>query len=579
MKQPHVTSELREAAVGLYPVLKRLLLFSVFTAILVLVPSAYMFQVYDRVVSSRNHMTLLMLTLLVLGLYVMLEALEWVRSRMMHDAGHAFDRRLRERVFNTVFAARRQNMHPGNAAQAMGDLKSIRDFAASNTFLAIVDAPLALLVLLLLYAMHPLLGSMAVASAAVQFLLGLRNERNIREPLAEATRSALGAQGFAAGALRNAEVIESMGMLASIRKRWLDRQHEFLRQQASASDSAGLHSSLSKLIQTLGASLLLGVGCWLTLRGDLHGSGMIVASILGGRVLSPLVVIIGSWRQVENVREAWFRLDNLLLSLSEPEKSMSLPAPTGALTVEGLVGGAPDSRNPIVRNLTFSVAPGDSVAVIGPSASGKTTLARLLTGIWPAFSGKVRLDGGDICAWDREELGPHIGYLPQFVELFDGSIAENVARFSKPDMELVREACRLAGLEALVETLPQRYDTPVGEDGHFLSGGQRQRFALARAIYGKPRFVVLDEPNSNLDEAGDIALIDTLRTLHEWKTTVVIMTHRMNVLSCVDYIMLLADGQIRKFGRRDEMLAALQQKSPHAQNGMSRQAVSGGSGT
>lgn len=578
MKQPQATSELREAAVGLYPVLKRLLLFSVFTAILVLVPSAYMFQVYDRVVNSRNHTTLLMLTLLVLGLYVMLEALEWVRSRMMHEAGYDFESRLRERVFNTVFAARRQNMHPGNAVQALGDLKSIRDFTASKTLLAFVDAPLALLVLFVLYAMHPLLGWLAVASAVVQFVLGLRNERTIREPLAEATRSALGAQGFAVGALRNAEVIESMGMLASVRQRWLDRQQGFLRQQATASDSAGLHASLSKLIQTLGASLLLGAGCWLTLRGELQGSGMIVASILGGRVLSPLVVIIGSWRQVESVKDSWSRLDILLRSFSEPDKNMSLPAPTGVLAVEGLVGGAPESRIPILRNITFTIAPGDSVAVIGPSAAGKSTLARLLTGIWPAFSGKVRLDGSDIFAWNRDELGPHIGYLPQFVELFEGTIAENVARFSKPDMEMVREACRLAGLEALVETLPDGFDTPVGEDGHFLSGGQRQRLALARAIYGKPRFVVLDEPNANLDEAGDLALIETLRTLHEWKTSVVIMTHRMNVLASVDYIMVLADGQIRQFGKRDEMLAALQQRSPHTQNGTSRKAVSGGPG-
>jgi ATP-binding cassette subfamily C exporter for protease/lipase len=367
-----------------------------------------------------------------------------------------------------------------------------------------------------------------------------------------------------------------MGMLNSIRKRWLLRQQEFLYHQAVASDSAGVNSAMSKLVQSLGSSLLLGVGCWLTLKGELHGSGMIIASILGGRVLSPLVVIIGGWRQVEEVRDAWFRLDHLLYSFPSPVKNMSLPAPAGILSLDGVVAGPPESRVPILRNVAFTVAPGDSIAVIGPSAAGKTTLARVLVGVWPAMSGKVRLDGSDIYTWDKEELGPYIGYLPQFVELFEGSIAENVARFGKPDMEKVREACRMVGLEALIESLPGKYDTPIGDDGAFLSGGQRQRVALARAVYGMPKFVVLDEPNSNLDEAGDAALLETLRQLHDRKATVIVMTHRMNVLAAVEYIMLLVDGQIRMFGPRDEVLAALQPKPTNSQNGVRLEPAAGG---
>jgi len=576
MNQPLRKSELRAALVDLYPYLKRLLLFSVFTSLLVLAPSGYMFQVYDRVVNSRNHKTLLMLTFLVLGLYVMLEVLDWVRSQMMHDAGLEFDKRLRGRVFNAIFAARLQNMPVGSAAQATGDLKSIRDFLSSNAFIAFIDAPLALLVLVLIFAMHPYLGWFAVAGAVAQFAIGVVNERRIREPLAAAGRSAIGAQGYAGGAFRNAQVIESMGMLNSIRKRWLLRQQEFLYHQALASDSAGVNSAMSKLVQSLGSSLLLGVGCWLTLRGELHGSGMIIASILGGRVLSPLVVIIGGWRQVEEVRDAWFRLDHLLFSFPSPEKSMSLPAPAGILSLDGVVAGPPESRVPILRNVAFTVAPGDSIAVIGPSAAGKTTLARVLVGVWPAISGKVRLDGSDIYTWDKDELGPYIGYLPQFVELFEGSIAENVARFGKPDMEKVHEACRMVGLEALIESLPGKYDTPIGDDGAFLSGGQRQRVALARAVYGMPKFVVLDEPNSNLDEAGDAALLETLRQLHDRKATVIVMTHRMNVLAAVEYIMLLVEGQIRMFGPRDEVLAALQPKPTNSQNGVRHEPVAGG---
>jgi ATP-binding cassette subfamily C exporter for protease/lipase len=576
MKQPLKQSELRAALVDLYPYLKRLLLFSFFTSLLALAPSGYMFQVYDRVVNSRNHKTLLMLTFLVLGLYVMLEMLEWVRIQMMHDAGLKFDKRLRVRTFNAIFAARLHNMPVGSASQAMGDMKSIRDFLSSKSFIAFIDAPLALLVLVLIFSMHPYLGWFAVAGAVAQFAIGVVNERRIREPLAAAGRSSMGAQGFAGGALRNAQVIESMGMLNAVRKRWLLRQQEFLYHQANASDSAGANSSLSKLVQSLGSSLLLGAGCWLTLKGELHGSGMIIASILGGRVLSPLVVIIGSWRQVEEVRDAWFRLDHLLHSFPAAEKSMSLPVPAGVLSVDGVVAGPPESRLPILRNIGFTVAPGDSVAVIGPSASGKTTLARVLVGIWPAISGKVRLDGSDIYTWDKEELGPYIGYLPQFVELFDGSIAENVARFGDPDMEKVRAACRMVGLDALIESFPATYDTQIGDDGAFLSGGQRQRIALARAIYGMPKFVVLDEPNSNLDEAGDAALLETLRQLRARKTTVIVMTHRMNILAAVEYIMLLVDGQIRLFGQRDEVLSTLQPQPSHSQNGASLEPAAGG---
>jgi len=548
---------LRSALAAQLPSLQQTFFFSVFVNVLVLAPSAYMMEVYDRVVNSRSHTTLLMLTLLVVGTYALLEALEWVRRQVMHDAGMKIDKGLRQRVFDIVFSARRLNL-PVAGAQALRDLKTLREFLASPALLAFVDAPLALLVLVLLFLMAPALGWFAVAGAIAQFAIGVVNERRIRAPLMAANRSAMSAQGYADGVIRNAQVIESMGMLGAIHQRWMGRQQEFLMQQAVASDHGGTNAALSKLVQSLLSSLLLGIGCWLSLKGEIHGSAMIVGSILGGRVLAPLVQIIGNWRQVEGAMESYNRLNGLLMELPEVEKGMALPAPSGVLSVEGVIAGAPRSPVQIIKGVSFRVAPGGSLAIVGPSASGKTTLARLLVGIWPAMQGKVRLDGNDIYLWDKDELGQYVGYLPQNIELFEGTIAENVARFDEPDMDKVHEACRMVALDAFVEQLPKGYNTEIGDDGSFLSGGERQRVALARAVYGMPKFVVLDEPNASLDEAGDAALLNAITLLRSKGTTVIVITHRLNILGAMEHMLVLVDGQVQRFGTCQEVLAALQ---------------------
>ena len=557
MKGSKENSPLRDALVALFPSLKQAFYFSVVVNVLVLAPSAYMMEVYDRVVNSRSHTTLLMETLLVVGVYALLEALEWVRRQVMHDAGMKLDKGLRERVFSAIFSARLLNL-PVQGAQALRDLRTIREFLPSPALLSFVDAPLALLVLILIFWMSPSLGWFAVAGALAQFAIGVVNERRIREPLMAANRSAFGAQNYADGVIRNAQVIESMGMLGAIHQRWMGRQQQFLVSQAVASDHAGTNSALSKLIQSLLSSLLLGMGCWLTLKGELHGSGMIVASILGGRVLAPLVTIIGSWRQIEMTMESYNRLDGLLRELPLQEKGMALPAPSGFLSVEGVIAGAPRSPVQILKGVSFRVSPGGSLAIVGPSASGKTTLARLLVGIWPAMQGKVRLDGNDIYQWDKDELGQYIGYLPQSIELFEGTLAENIARFAVPDLEKVREACRMVGLADFIEQLPEGYETEIGDDGSFLSGGERQRVALARAVYGMPKFVVLDEPNASLDEAGDVALLNAVQQLRAQGTTVIVITHRLNILGAIEHMLVLVDGQIQRFGTCQEVLAALQ---------------------
>ncbi|MBX9833813.1 MAG: ATP-binding cassette domain-containing protein, partial [Burkholderiaceae bacterium] len=385
------------------------------------------------------------------------------------------------------------------------------------------------------------------------------NERGSQPPLSEANRASMAAKQYADGSLRNAQVIESMGMLRNIHRLWMNRQQDFLKQQAIASDVAGVFQAISKFVQQVMSSLLLGLGAWLLLRGQLNGGAgmMIIASVLGGRMLAPLVQIISQWRAVVGVRLAWARLEQLLRHLPVRPRGMALPAPEGAIAVEGVTAGAPGSPSAIVRGIQFNVAPGQVLAVVGPSASGKTTLARLLTGIWPAMVGKVRLDGADVFTWDKTELGPFVGYLPQGVELFEGTLAENIARFGPVDQSKVEAAARLVGLHEHITALPQGYDTPVGSDGALLSGGQRQRAALARALYGNPVYVVLDEPNSSLDEEGDAALASAINALKATGTTFVVMTHRTSVLAVADLMLVMRDGAQHAFGPRDEVLAGL----------------------
>ena len=535
-------------------------------SLLVLMPSWYMLEVYDRVVNSRNMFTLLMLTVMVLLAYAVMELLEWARSEVMQDASHELDTKMSRRLFTAVFAMQLSRGSAGGAQQGMVDFRTVREFLYSPALLAVLEAPVALVCLALLFAIHPLLGWSALAGAVVQTLVAWLNERSSQPPLQEATRHAIAAQQYADGSLRNAEVIESMGMLRDIHRRWMKKQQEFLRLQAVASDSAGIYQAITKFVQTVMGSALLGLGAWLLLHDSLAGGGgmMIVGSILGGRVLAPLAAIVVNWRMVGTARDAWNRLDKLLSTVPARQPSMPLPPPRGMLQVEPLVAGAPGNNQPILRGVSFTLPPGELLAVVGPSAAGKTTLARVLVGLWPASVGKVRLDGADIYAWDKNELGPHVGYLPQGVELFEGTISENIARFGEVEQHKVEAAARAVGLHETIMALPDGYDSQVGRDGAMLSGGQRQRVGLARALYGDPVFLVLDEPNSSLDEAGDAALASALAQLKARGATVVVITHRTSVLAVADKMLVLRDGQMQGFGPRDEVLAALRKAHEQA---------------
>ncbi|MFA7269718.1 MAG: type I secretion system permease/ATPase [Sterolibacterium sp.] len=566
MNPANDNSELRKALFDLKPFFQRTMIFSFFTNILVMMPTVYMLQVYDRVVNSRSHMTLAMLTLFVIGCYVLMELLEWVRTGILQQAGLKFDAQMSERVFNTVFEANLRRI-PGASSQVLSDLRSVREFLSSPAVTAIMDVPLAFLYIIVLFMINLKMGFMSLVGALLSVGLAYFTERDTQPPLTAANRAAIGAQNYASGTLRNAQVIEAMGMQGNIHSRWMKRQNEFLFMQALASDHAGGYAASSKFVQMALSSLLLGAGCWLTVLGEFSGGGgmMIVASIIGGRVLAPIVQLIGLWKQVVNARDAYGRLDKLLQAVPPKQAGMALPAPKGLLSVEGVVAGAPGSPAAIIRGVSFVVPPGHVVAIVGPSASGKTTLARLMVGVWPTANGKVRLDGVDIFPWNKAELGPHIGYLPQNVELFDGTLAENIARFSHVDMPQVEAAARAVGLHETILALPQGYETSIGDDGCFLSGGQRQRVGLARAIYGNPRFVVLDEPNSSLDEAGEQALVRTLLALKAGGTTIIVITHRTSVLAAADLMLILQEGQVKAYGPRDEVLAALQRGAQAAQ--------------
>jgi len=551
-------TETAQALARLSPFLWRAFAFSVLAGLLVLAPTVYMFEVYDRVVNSRSGMTLAMLSLLVLLAIGVMEVLEWARAETLREAGARLDAALAPRVFAAIHEAQ---LKKGQAlgAQPMADLRTVRDAFHAPALASALEAPVALIMLAVLFLMHPVLGLAALAGALVQGGISWLNERGTSAALLRANQSEMGARTYVDGTLRHGDVIAAMGMEPDMRRRWLVLQGETLALQSQASDHAGLYQSLGKWLQTTLSSALLGLGAWLLLREQLPGGAgmLIVGSVLGGRVLAPLVQLVSQWRAVVHARGAWQRLTQLLERLPASTPGMPLPRPRGRVTVEGLVASAAAGGPPVIKGVGFALQPGEVLAVVGPSAAGKTTLARMLMGLWTPTAGSVRLDGVDVSVWNKSELGPHVGYVPQSVELLEGSLAENIVRFGDVNEEALHAAAQAVGLHDWISALPQGYDTPVGDEGVMLSGGQRQRVALARALYGAPVFVVLDEPNASLDEAGHAALARALQDCKARGTTVVVMTHLPSVLAVADKMLVLAGGAQQAFGPRDEVLAAL----------------------
>ncbi len=547
--------------------------FSLFVNILMLVPSFYMLQVYNRVIASKSETTLVMLTLILLVLMLTQGALEQVRSRIMVRASTRMDVLLSRYVYQASFKRALDSGGMDASAQPLSDLLGLRQFLTGSGLFAFFDVPWLPVYLGVMFLFHPWFGWLAVSCALIMLLIAILNEGLTRPALSEANRQNLAANLYVTKTLRNAEVIQSMGMQETLMGRWAGRQQSVLRLQSQTSDKAGVIGTVSKTFRILTQSLVLGLGAWLVIEQEINPGMMMAGSILMGRALSPIDQLIGGWKGFISARGQYARLNEVLdQQLAEPER-MSLPAPVGQVSAENLIVCAPGSKVPIIRNLSFRTPAGAVIGVIGPSASGKSTLVRALLGIWVPQHGVVRLDGADITRWNRTELGPHIGYLPQDIELFEGSISENIARFGEVDAEKVVQAARMAGVHDMILQLPEGYDTTIGEGGN-LSGGQRQRIGLARALYGQPRLVVLDEPNSNLDDTGERALARAIQQLKASQATVFLVTHRTSILAQVDLLLMLREGTLALYGPRDEVLArmAAQQQKPSQPPQVTKQA-------
>ena len=550
--QDELTTTLRDLRGALVTVA----IFSGFLNLLMLTPSLYMLQVYDRVLTSRNESTLVFLTLLLVGAFVFMSALEAIRTWVLVRVGARLDAQLHARVFNATFE--RSLMQSGsNATQPMHDLNTLRQTLTGPALLTLFDAPWMPIYLLVISLFSIELGIFAFVGALLLGALAVVNEKISKPKLDEAQKYSSQSQLALNHHLRNAEVIEAMGMLPSIRRRWHGLHQKQLQLQATASDQAAVMASLTKFIRITMQSLSLGYGALLVLEGKISPGSMIAASILVSRALAPVEMMVGNWKQILTGRSAYARIKDLLDSHPPRQYGMPLADPKGEVRFENVLAAAPGSRQSILKNLNFKIAAGESVAIIGPSGAGKSTLARLLVGVWPAMAGKVRLDGADLYQWNKDELGPHLGYLPQDIELFDGTVAENIARFGEVDAGKVVKAAQRAGVHELILRLPNGYDTPLGVGGSALSGGQKQRIGLARALYGDPTLVVLDEPNSNLDEVGERALSETIGDLTTRGITTVLITHRTASLDVVQNIMVLSEGTVKAYGPRAEILAAM----------------------
>ena len=530
--------------------------FSMVANVLMLSPTLYMLQVYDRVMVSRSELTLLAMSLITLFLFCVMAFAEWMRSRVLVRSGVRLDAMLGTRVFNASFEA---NLAPSGVspARSFGDLIQIRQFLTGNGILAFFDTPWTPVYMAVLFILHPMLGWLALFFAAVQGALAWFGHRSTVAPAEEASRASSEASMYLQGKLRNAEVLEPMGMVHNLRPRWAQRHDQAQLLQGRAQALTHRITAWSKFIRYAQQSLALGAGALLVIDGQLSPGGMIAANVLMTRALAPIDMLVGTWRGFIGARGAFGRLEALLAAHPERDPALSRVAPQGAITLREVVAVAPGRAEPILKGVNLAVAPGTVTVVLGPSGSGKSTLARCMVGIWPGVSGEVLLDGLPISGWDRNELGPYLGYLPQDIELFEGSIAENIARFGEVSSEKVIAAARSAGLHEMILRFPKGYDTPIGEAGNLLSGGQRQRIGLARAVYGDPVLVVLDEPNANLDDVGEAALVRTVQELKAKGRTVFLITHRPGIVAVADRLLILRNGMVQTEGPRDEVLASM----------------------
>ena len=527
-------------------------LFSLAINLLLLVPPLYMLQVFDRVLASRSVETLAVLTLAAVVALVVMALLDVLRARLLAASGAALDRSLGPRVLDGLLA-QTARLSGGAYLNGLRDVNTLRIFLAGAGLMALFDAPWLPLFLLVIFLFHPILGIVAVVGAVAMLTLAVLNERLTRAPLERSQVEAHRAGRFIDANVRNAEVVNALGMLPAVTQRWAQLNDAALLEQMRANRIGGSLTGWTKFARQLIQLAMLGAGAFLVVAQDVTAGVMIAATVLLGRALAPVETLVAGWRSLVEAKNAWRRLHQLLTATPPAAAGTELPAPEGRVELEGVAFRLGDKV--VLRGVSFKLAAGESLGLIGPSASGKSTLARLIVGVWKPAAGVVRLDGADVAAWPRERLGPHLGYLPQDVELFGGTVAENIARLGAPEATDVVRAAQRANVHELILRLPKGYDTEIGDAGQALSPGQRQRIALARALYGKPRLVVLDEPNANLDHEGEEALLRTLETLKAEGVTVVVIAHRPSLLRSVDKMLVLNDGAVASFGLRADVMA------------------------
>ncbi|MCP1561313.1 UNVERIFIED_ORG: ATP-binding cassette subfamily C protein [Methylobacterium sp. SuP10 SLI 274] len=554
-------SVLKDGLRAIRPVLVTVFVFAFFTNLLLFAGPLYMLQVYDRVLSSRNEATLLGITGIAAFALAVYAVLEMLRSRLLVRGGMIFDRKVAGPVFEIVHRAALLKPRAGHET-VLRDVDVLREFLTGGAILALCDLPWASLFLLACFILHPWFGWMALLGGGTLLGLTLLTDLTTRRPLDVASQAAREAGEQARATMRGGEVLRAMGMLGALRSRWHRRHDEAIRLQARASDRAGLITAATKFTRMFLQTMVLGVGAYLAIHGEISAGSMIAASIIMGRTLAPIEAVVGHWKSFTAARRSYARLADIVGRIGlEPQRVM-LPRPRGLIETENLVVAAPGSPTAILHDVSVRLEPGSVVGIIGPSAAGKSTLVRAITGVWPITSGAVRIDGADLRHWDPQALGRHLGYLPQDVELFDGTVAQNIARFDTQDDAAIVAVAQRAGCHDLIQALPDGYNTRIGSGGHGLSGGQRQRIALARAMYGDPSLVVLDEPNASLDQAGEAALMRAVADLRERGTTVVIVTHKVSLLAGADQILMLEGGTLRASGPADQILTQVSGPRP-----------------
>jgi PrtD family type I secretion system ABC transporter len=524
--------------------------------VLLLVPPIYMLQLFDRVISSRSPETLAMLTLAAALALAMMGVLDSLRGWLLMGCGIALDRLLGPRVFEGLLTPS-THLSADERAHGLRDVQTLRSFLTGAGIFALFDAPWLPFFLVLIYFFHSALAAVATGGAMIMIALAVVNDRLTRKPIERVQEGLRRTGTFSDSVAKNREVVHALGMLPAVTRRWSALNDRTLAEQIGAGGRALNLTALSKVARQVIQTAMLATGAYLVISQLATPGVMLAATIILGRALAPVEMLVAGWRQLVEVQNVWKRLDGVITKQAQEHPNTELPVPQGEIKVERVLFGVPGLERPIIRGVTFELQPGDSLGILGPSAAGKSTLARLLVGIWKPTAGHVRFDGADVTTWRRERLAPHIGYLPQQVELFPGTVAENIARLSEPDAAKVIRAAQRAHAHDMILRLPKGYDTPVGDAGERLSPGQRQMVAFARALYGKPRVVVLDEPNADLDIDGEDALMRALRHLREKRITLVVIAHRPHILSLLDKLLVLKEGAVEIFGPRAEIISRL----------------------